>query len=73
MVTKELPNGSALTAWEILNKNFQLIIEASKTILRNKFAISELDGVTRDPEDWITEIELLRGNVRKLGVIIDDV
>ena len=34
---------------------------------------SELDDVTRDQEDCITELELLRGNLRKLGVIIDDV
>ena len=46
---------------------------ASKTILSNKFAISKLDDVTRDPEDWITVIELLRGTLRKLGVINDNV
>ena len=34
---------------------------------------SELDDVTRDQEDCITELELLRGNLRKLVVIIDDV
>ena len=33
----------------------------------------ELDYVTRDFEDWITEIELLRGDSQKLGVIIDDI
>ena len=44
-----------------------------KTILQNKFAKIKVDDVTRDPEDWITELELLRGDLRKLGVIIDDV
>ena len=28
---------------------------------------------TRDPEEWITVIELLRGTLRKLGVINDNV
>ena len=44
----------------------------SKTRLRKTFAKSELYDVTRDPEDWITELELLRGDLRKLVVIIDD-
>ena len=46
---------------------------ASKIRLWKKLSKSELDNVTRDPEDWITELELLRGDLRKLGVIIDDV
>ena len=45
----------------------------SKTILQKQFAECKLDGVTRDPEYWITEIELLRIYLQKLGVIIDDV
>ena len=46
---------------------------ASKTRLRNKFAKSELYDVTREPEDWITELKLLRVNLRELRVIINDV
>ena len=45
---------------------------ASRKIIHKKFTKSKLDDVTRYPEDWITELELLRGNWRKLGVIIDD-
>ena len=45
----------------------------SKTRLRNKRAKSQLYDVTREPEECITELELLRGNLRKLIVIIDDV
>ena len=45
----------------------------SKTNLHNKFAKIELDDVTRDPEDWIAKLELFRGDLRKLGVIIDNV
>ena len=43
-----------------------------KAILHKKFSKIEIDDVTRDPEDLITEIKLLRGDLRKLGVIIDD-
>ena len=38
---------------------------ASNTRQWNKFAKCELDDVTRDPEEWITERELLIGNFKK--------
>ena len=46
---------------------------ASKTRLRKKFVKIELDHVTKHPEDWIVELELLRGVLQKMGVIIYDV
>ena len=45
---------------------------ASKTRLQKKLSKCKLDDVTRDPEDWITELESLRGKIRELRVIIDD-
>ena len=33
---------------------------------------NELDGVTRDPEDCITDLEWLIWDLQKLGVIVDD-
>ena len=33
----------------------------------------ELDEVTRYPEDWINELESLRGNLRQLGILINGV
>ena len=44
---------------------------SSKTRLCKKFSEIELYGVTRDPEDSITGIYLLRGDLQKWGVIID--
>ena len=69
--TKDLPDVSALRVWERLKKKFQPMTGASKTILCKKCAKSKFNDVTRDPEDWIIEIELFRGNLGKLGVIID--
>ena len=46
---------------------------ASKTRLQKKFVESELYDITRDLEDCIAELELLRGDLWKLGFIIDDV
>ena len=47
--------------------------EASKIRLSNKFAKNDLNYVTRYPEDWVSDLELLIGDLRKLGFIIDDV
>ena len=62
-----------MRASEGLNKKFQPMIGASKTIIRRKSAKSVLYDVTRDPEEWISKLELLRGDLRILGFIIDDV
>ena len=43
-----------------------------KTTLRKKFSKSELYDVTRDPEDWITDLELFIGYLQTLVVIIED-
>ena len=39
--------------------------------LCKKLSKSKLDDVTKDSEDWITDLEILIGNLHKLGVIID--
>ena len=49
------------------------MIGASKTRLRQKFVKIESDDVTRESEYWFTRLELLRGDLQKLGVIICDV
>ena len=46
---------------------------AIKTRLCKKFSKSELDDVTRDSEQGIAQLELLRCDLQKLGIIIDDV
>ena len=54
-------------------KSFQPMIGALKTRLRKKFSKRELDDVTKDPEDWITKIYLLRDHLQILIIIIDNV
>ena len=54
-VTKDLPTGNALRAWGRLRNIFNPMAGAHKTILNNKFTKSELDDVTRDPEDCIID------------------
>ena len=46
--------------------------EESKTRLHKKFAKYELDDVTRNSEEWISEIEILRGDLQNLNIHIED-
>ena len=71
--TKDLPNESNIHAWNSINNKFYPKERASKTRLWKKFEKIELYDVTTESEEWITELELLKGYLRKLGLIIDDV
>ena len=64
--------GDARLAWTILSRKFEPTTGASKTRLRKKFSKYELYEVTRNPEEWITKLELLRGYLQKLDVHIDE-
>ena len=59
-------------AWTKLSRKFEPTTGASKTTLRNKFYKCELDDVTRNPKEWITDIELLIVDLQNSDVHIDD-
>ena len=61
--TEDLPNGSALYAWERFNKTFQPIPRVQKTRLCKSFANITLYDIKRDPEEYTIDIEILRGAV----------
>ena len=43
-----------------------------KTRLHNKFAKCKLYGLTKNPEEWITKLELFRGYLQKLDMQTDN-
>ena len=45
---------------------------STKLRLGNKLAKCKLDDVTRNPKGWITDLGLLRGDLHKLDVNIDN-
>ena len=53
-------------------RKFETTTGDFKTIICKKFAKCEIDGVTRNPDEWIIELELVRGDLRKMDVHIDD-
>ena len=58
--------------WKKVSRKFEPNTEASKTRLRKKFAKFKLYDITRNPEEWVTELDLLRGDLQKLYVHIDN-
>ena len=55
-----------------LSRNFDPSTGAFKTGVLNKFTKCKLYDVTRNPKEWITELKLLRGDLGKLDVNLDD-
>ena len=64
--------GDAILAQTIISRKFEPIAGDYKTRLCNKSSKRELDDVTKNPEEWITELEFIREDLRKLDLHIDD-
>ena len=58
--------------WTKLSGKFEPTTGDSKTRLLKKLAKYELNDITRNPKEWITDIELLRVYLQKLDIHIDD-
>ena len=64
--TKSNKYGDARIAWTKLPKKIEPTKDAPKIVLGKKFSKCKLDDLTRNPEEWITYIDL-----QKLDVHID--
>ena len=58
--------------WTEFSRKFEPTTGAPKTILCKKIARYKLDEVTRNPEELITELELLREDLQKMDIYIDN-
>ena len=63
--------GDARQEWMKLLRKFEATTGASKTRLRKKFDNCKIYDVNRNPEEWITDIKLLRGDLQKHDVKSD--
>ena len=70
--TKFFPDGDCAMAWKNLKEMFEPSTASSKVMLKKEFAQSRLTNPDKDPEEWITELELLRQRLKALKVTIDD-
>ena len=70
--TKANRYGDTRQTWMKLSRNFDPSTGAFETGVLNKFTKCKLYDVTRNPKEWITELKLLRGDLGKLDVNLDD-
>ena len=70
--TNDYPNGNATKAWKRFCDKY--IDKSSPTLIniKRKFAKSRLKKNTKDPEEWIMELEELRDRLEYMGSIMSD-
>ena len=66
------PEGDAAKAWGKLMKRFESKTSASKVKLMGQLHASKLTKKSKDPEVWISELELLRSRLAEMGTTVDD-
>ena len=66
-VTTELPDGSAALAWQRLKLRWQPTTMTTRFELEAEFANSRLTDTTRNPEEWIAELEQLKIRITSMG------
>ena len=71
-VTKDIPDGGANFAWNSLNRRFDPQTSSNKMKSKKKFTNSSLTDWKKDPADWITELEKIRMQLERMGLVISD-
>ncbi len=70
--TKELPDGDAALAWKNLCNKHEPKTSATKVELKLRFNQSKLEDARKDPEEWVTELEILRQKLKVMKSEITD-
>ena len=68
----KLPGGDAAMAWKRLCEKYRPNTAPSRLNLIKKFHSMKLESATRDPDEWLTELEDLRAQLELCGRIISD-
>jgi hypothetical protein len=58
--TTNLPDGDAATAWKALERLFKPATKNKQNKLKNDFSNCKLVTVDKNPDEWFTELALLR-------------
>ena len=71
-VTADLPECDANLAWKKLKERFDPQDAADKVRFKEEITNSKLSDWKENPEDWITQLEIKRTKVKRMGHIISD-
>ncbi len=66
------PEGDARLAWTKLESKFESQTSVSRVKLMNQFTSNRLRKMSQDPDVWISELELIRTRLKKMGTTLDD-
>ena len=74
-VTAQLPSGDAALAWKALCNKYEPTTRMSAVQLKREFAQCKLTDTSKDPDEWIQELERLRLRIQtvKGGGQISDI
>ena len=64
--------GDERSAWGRLMQRYESQTNASRVKLMGQFTSSRLRKNNQDPDPWISELELMRIRLKKMGSVIDD-
>ncbi len=70
-VSEEFPDGNCQQAWQNLMSRYEPRTAATKVELKKKFADSRL-SIGADPDEWITDLELIRQQLLNLKYKMSD-
>ena len=70
--TSLCPDGDAFLAWTKLQQKYESQTSASRVKLMNQFTNNKLKKLSKDPDEWIAELELTRSRLKKMGTEIDE-
>ena len=71
-VSSTYPEGDARSTWGRLMQQFESQTNASRVKLMGQFTRSRLKKNHQDHDPWISELELMRIRLKKMGLNIDD-
>ena len=72
LTSSTCPEGDARLAWTKLESKFESQTSASRVKLMNQFTSNRLKKLAQDPDVWISELELIRTRLSKMGTTLDD-
>ena len=70
--TDECLDGDVFLAWTKLQQKFESQTSASRVKLMNQFTNNKLKKLSKDPDEWISGLEVTRSRLKKMGTNIDD-
>ena len=66
------PDGDAGKVWKKLMNRYESQTSASKVKIMGQLHASRITKKSKDPEVWISELEVLRSWLKEMGTTIDD-